>query len=73
MYIDLPEDLTPNQLVKFVNLIKSSNPRLYGELLATSDLLLFQKLKILDNMLMDHPDLYANYLQQIYETDLINR
>ena len=64
MKIDLPEDLSWEQVHRVVKNIKDVNPALFCSLVDIKSLTHNQKMKILDNMLMDHPDLYAGHFTQ---------
>jgi hypothetical protein len=63
MEINLPEELSAQRVHEIVTQIKVTRPTLYAELLPVLNLTEKQKLKILDNMLMDHPHIYSSFFK----------
>lgn len=61
MEIALPEELTREQIHLLVSEIQAKHPKVFAELIDLKFVTAVQKLKILDNMLMDHPDLYCSF------------
>jgi hypothetical protein len=67
MNVDTPEKLTWEQAHIVVSKIKDTNPELFAELVDMKYFSHKHKMKILDNMLMEHPDLYIRYFTQILD------
>lgn len=64
MELALPEELTREQIHLIVCEIQAKHPAIFAELVDLKFVTAIQKLKILDNMLMDHPDLYCSFFTQ---------
>lgn len=61
MNLALPEELTREQIHLLVCEIQAKHPKVFADLVDLKYVTAVQKLKILDNMLMDHPDLYCSF------------
>lgn len=64
MEIKLPEDLEDYKVHQIVSEIRDTDPVMYSELLPVLALTKSQKLKILDNMLMEHPYVYSRFVKK---------
>lgn len=64
MELAIPEELSHEQIHNLVVMIKERHPRVFAEIVDIGKLGSFQKLLILDNLLMDHPDLYCSFFEQ---------
>lgn len=54
----VPEALTPDQITRAIIDLKEYQPELFSSLVDVEMLTEFQKLLIVDNLLLDHPDVY---------------
>jgi len=64
MEISVPEELCPQKVYDIVGAIQTKHPKIFAELVDLKHLTSMQKLRILDNLLMDHPDLYCSFFEQ---------
>jgi len=64
MDLALPEELTREQIHLLCCEIQAKHPKVFAELVDLKGVPASQKLKILDTMLMDHPDLYCSFFSQ---------
>jgi predicted Zn-dependent protease with MMP-like domain len=64
MHIDLPEELSAEKVHNIVAEIQEKHPKVFAELVNIQKLAHFQKLAILDELLMEHPDLYCGFFKQ---------
>lgn len=64
MELAMPEELSHEQIHNLVVKIKEKHPLVFAEIVDVYKLGSFQKLLILDNLLMDHPDLYCTFFEQ---------
>jgi hypothetical protein len=65
MDIKPPEDLGPFRICQIVSRIREYDPELYAELLPPIDLTKEQRLKVLDNLLLDHPHVYCTFFTKV--------
>lgn len=64
MELALPEEMTRAEIHTICCEIKRRHPKIFGELVDLTYVSPTQKLKILDNLLMDHPDLYCRLFNE---------
>jgi len=64
MEIVLPEELTRQEIHAICCEIQRRYPKVFAELIDLKYVSASHKLKILDNMLMDHPDLYCQFFDE---------
>lgn len=63
----LPEELTIDEIHDLVAKLRIRYPKVFLDCIDMNKLSSFHKLIILDNMLMDHPDLYCSLFRQSQE------
>ena len=64
MDLVLPEELTQSETHFICCAIKEKHPKIFAELVDVKFMAASQKFKILDNLLMEHPDLYCQFFDQ---------
>ena len=64
MELALPEELSNEQIHTLVSDLKDRHPKVFADCIDIFKISSLQKLLILDNLLMDHPDLYCTFFQQ---------
>lgn len=64
MELALPEELSTDQIHNIVTELKDRHPKVFADCVDIFKISTLQKLLILDNMLMDHPDLYCTFFKQ---------
>jgi hypothetical protein len=61
----VPEALTPDQITQAIIDLKEYQPELFSSLVDVEMLTEFQKLLIVDNLLLDHPDIYLQMFRNL--------
>lgn len=61
----VPEALTPDQITQAIIDLKEYQPELFCSLVDVEMLTEFQKLLIVDNLLLDHPDIYLQMFRNL--------
>jgi len=61
----VPEALTPDQITQAIIDLKEYRPELFSSLVDVEMLTEFQKLLIVDNLLLDHPDIYLQMFRNL--------
>lgn len=61
----LPEILTPDQITRAIIDLQEYQPELFSSLIDMGMLTDFQKLLIIDNLLLDHPDVYLQLFREV--------
>lgn len=64
MEITLPEELTREEVHFLCSDLQTKHPKVFAECVDLKHFTPLQKLRILDEMLMEHPDLYCAFFEQ---------
>jgi len=64
MQLALPEELSKAQVHSIVSELKDNYPKVFADCVDVFKMTPFQKLKVLDNVLMDHAELYYVFFKQ---------